>query len=75
MITIDEVIKVVISLGLKIEVPNLIGYTYSEAANILQNLGLLPSASGDTGGRVTEQSPSEGEFLDPEGFVEISFGN
>lgn len=75
LITIDEVIKVVISLGLKIEVPNLIGYTYSEAANILQNLGLLPSASGDTGGRVTEQSPSEGEFLDPEGFVEISFGN
>lgn len=75
LITIDEVIKVVISLGLKIEVPNLIGYTYSEAANILQNLGLLPSASGDTGGRVTEQSPPEGEFLDPEGFVEISFGN
>ena len=75
LITIDEVIKVVISLGLKIEVPNLIGYTYSEAANILQNLGLLPSASGDTGGRVTEQSPSEGEFLDPEGFVEISFEN
>ena len=75
LITIDEVIKVVISLGLKIEVPNLIGYTYSEAANILQNLGLLPSASGDTGGRVTEQSPSEGEFLDPDGFVEISFGN
>lgn len=75
LITIDEVIKVVISLGLKIEVPNLIGYTYSEAANILQNLGLLPSASGDTGGRVTEQSPTEGEFLDPEGFVEISFGN
>lgn len=75
LITIDEVIKVVISLGLKIEVPNLVGYTYSEAANILQNLGLLPSASGDTGGRITEQSPAEGEFLDPEGFVEISFGN
>lgn len=75
LITIDEVIKVVISLGLKIEVPNLVGYTYSEAANILQNLGLLPSASGDTGGRITEQSPTEGEFLDPEGFVEISFGN
>ena len=29
LITIDEVIKVVISLGLKIEVPNLIGYNYS----------------------------------------------
>jgi hypothetical protein len=34
---------------------------------------LLPSASGDTGGRVTSQNPEEGQFLDPEGFVELSF--
>jgi len=46
-----------------------------EASNILQDIGLLPSASGDTGGRVSEQSPQEGEFVDPEGFVELSFGN
>jgi serine/threonine-protein kinase len=75
IVTPQEVITVIVSLGLKAEVPNLIGYTYQEASNILQELGLLPSASGDTGGRVTSQSPEEGEFLDPEGFVELSFDN
>jgi hypothetical protein len=35
----------------------------------------LPSASGDTGGRVSGQNPEEGSFLDPEGFVELSFDN
>ena len=58
-----------------LEVPNLIGYTYQEASNILQEIGLLPSASGDTGGRVSGQNPEEGSFLDPEGFVELSFDN
>ena len=72
--TLDQVIQVVVSLGLKVEVPNVIGFTYQEASNILQEVGLLPSASGDTGGRVSDQSPKEGEFLDPEGFVELSFG-
>ena len=72
--TLDQVIQVIVSLGLKVEVPNVIGYTYQEASNILQEVGLLPSASGDTGGRVSDQSPKEGEFLDPEGFVELSFG-
>ena len=75
LVTNDQAIKVIISLGLKVEVPNLIGFTYQEASNILQEIGLLPSASGDTGGRVTQQSPQEGEFVDPEGFVELSFGN
>jgi len=75
LVTNDQIIKVIVSLGLKVEVPNLIGFTYQEASNILQDIGLLPSASGDTGGRVSEQSPQEGEFIDPEGFVELSFGN
>ena len=74
-VTIDQVIQVIVSIGLKIEVPNLIGLTYQEASNILQEIGLLPSASGDTGGRVSEQNPIEGEFIDPEGFVELSFGS
>ena len=73
IVTPQEVITVIVSLGLKAEVPNLIGYTYQEASNILQEIGLLPSASGDTGGRVTSQNPEEGQFLDPEGFVELSF--
>jgi len=72
--TLDQVIQVIVSLGLKVEVPNVIGFTYQEASNILQEVGLLPSASGDTSGRVSDQSPKEGEFLDPEGFVELSFG-
>ncbi len=72
--TLDQVIQVIVSLGLKVEVPNVIGFTYQEASNILQEVGLLPSASGDTGGRVSDQSPKEGEFLNPEGFVELTFG-
>ena len=75
LLTIDQVIQVIVSIGLKVEVPNLIGFTYQEASNILQEIGLLPSASGDTGGRVSEQNPREGEFIDPEGFVELSFGS
>ena len=75
IVTPEEVITLIVSLGLKAEVPNLTGYTYQEASNILQEIGLLPSASGDTGGRVTGQNPEEGSFLDPEGFVELSFDN
>ena len=74
IVTLDQVIQVIVSLGLKVEVPNVIGFTYQEASNILQEVGLLPSASGDTGGRVSDQSPKEGEFLNPEGFVELTFG-
>ena len=75
LVTVDQEIQVIVSIGLKVEVPNLIGFTYQEASNILQEIGLLPSASGDTGGRVSEQNPKEGEFIDPEGFVELSFGS
>lgn len=75
IVTPNQIIQVIVSLGLKIEVPNVIGFTYQEASNILQEAGLLPSASGDTGGRVNDQNPREGEFLDPESFVELSFGN
>ena len=75
LVTIDQIIQVIVSIGLKVEVPNLIGFTYQEASNILQEIGLLPSASGDTGGRVSEQNPREGECIDPEGFVELSFGS
>ena len=70
-----QIIQVIISLGLKIEVPNLIGLNYQEASTVLQEVGLLPSATGDTGGTVSDQTPKEGEFLDPEGFVELSFGS
>ena len=71
----SQIIQVIVSLGLKIEVPNVIGFNYQEASTILQEVGLLPSASGDTSGTVSGQVPEEGEFLDPEGFVELSFGS
>ena len=45
LVTIDQVIQIIVSIGLKVEVPNLIGFTYQEASNILQEIGLLPSAS------------------------------
>ena len=70
-----QIIQVIVSLGLKIEVPSLIGLNYQEASAVLQEVGLLPSAIGDTGGTVSDQAPKEGEFLDPEGFVELSFGS
>jgi len=70
-----QIIQVIVSLGLKIEVPSLIGLNYQEASTVLQEVGLLPSATGDTGGTVSDQAPKEGEFLDPEGFVELSFGS
>ena len=70
-----QIIQVIVSLGLKIEVPSLIGLNYQEASTVLQEVGLLPSATGDTGGTVSDQTPNEGEFLDPEGFVELSFGS
>ena len=70
-----QIIQVIVSLGLKIEVPSLIGLNYQEASTLLQEVGLLPSASGDTAGTVSDQTPKEGEFLDPEGFVELSFGS
>ena len=71
----SQIIQVIVSLGLKIEVPNIIGLNYQEASTILQEVGLLPSASGDTSGTVNGQVPEEGEFLDPESFVELSFGS
>ena len=70
-----QIIQVIVSLGLKIEVPSLIGLNYQEASTLLQEVGLLPSATGDTAGTISDQTPKEGEFLDPEGFVELSFGS
>ena len=71
----NQIIQVIVSLGLKIEVPSLIGLNYQEASTLLQEVGLLPSATGDTAGTISDQTPKEGEFLDPEGFVELSFGS
>ena len=75
IVTPDELIQVIVSLGIKIEVPEVEGLGYEGAINILEELGLVATVSGDTNGIVRKQMPRKGEFLEPEGVVELTFGN
>ena len=75
IVTPDELIQVIVSLGIKIEVPEVEGLGYEDAINILEELGLVATVSGDTNGIVRKQMPRKGEFLEPEGVVELTFGN
>ena len=75
IVTPDELIQVIVSLGIKIEVPEVEGLGYEDAINILEELGLIATVSGDTNGIVRKQMPRKGEFLEPEGVVELTFGN
>ena len=75
IVTPDELIQVIVSLGIKIEVPEVVGLGYEDAINILEELGLVVTVSGDTSGIVRKQIPRKGEFLEPEGVVELTFGS
>ena len=75
IVTPDELIQVVVSLGIKIEVPEVEGLGYEDAISILEELGLVATVSGDTNGIVRKQIPRKGEFLEPEGVVELTFEN
>ena len=75
VVTPDELIQVIVSLGIKIEVPEVAGLGYEDAINILEELGLVATVSGDTNGVVRKQIPRKGEFLEPEGVVELTFGS
>ena len=75
IVTPDELIQVIVSLGIKIEVPEVEGLGYEDAINILEELGLVVTVSGDTNGVVRKQIPRKGEFLEPEGVVELTFGS
>ena len=75
IVTPDELIQVIVSLGIKIEVPEVEGLRYEDAINILEELGLVVAVSGDTNGVVRKQIPRKGEFLEPEGVVELTFGS
>ncbi len=75
IVTPDELIQVIVSLGIKIEVPEVEGLDYEDAINILEKLGLVVTVSGDTNGVVRKQIPRKGEFLEPEGVVELTFGS
>ena len=75
IVTPDELIQVIVSLGIKIEVPEVEGLNYENAIKILEELNLVVTVNGDTSGLVRKQIPRKGEFLEPEGVVELTFGS
>jgi serine/threonine protein kinase len=75
IVTPDELIQVIVSLGIKVEVPEVEGLVYEDAINILEELGLVATVTGDTNGVVRKQIPRKGEFVEPEGVVELTFGS
>ena len=75
IVTPDELIQVIVSLGIRIEVPEVEGLKYDDAIRVLEELGLVATVSGDTNDVVRKQIPRKGEFIEPEGVVELTFGN
>ena len=75
IVTPDELIQVIVSLGIKIEVPEVEGLVYEDAINILEELGLVATVTGDTNGVVRKQIPRKGEFVEPDSVVELTFGS
>ena len=73
IITPEDIVTVIVSLGIKIEVPEVEGLSYQDAIDKLEEAGLVPAVSGDTNGVVRKQLPRKGEFLEPEGVVELTF--
>jgi len=73
IITPDDVVTIIVSLGIKIEVPEVEGLMYQDAIDKLEEAGLVATISGDTSGVVRKQLPRKGEFLEPEGVVELTF--
>ena len=75
IVTPDQLIQVVVSLGIIIEMPEVDGLTYEDAINILEELNLIPTVVGDTNGRVRKQIPRKGELVEPGQVVELTFGD
>ena len=75
IVTPEQLIQVIISLGIKIEVPEVEGLNYEDAIKILEELNLVVTVNGETSGVVRKQLPRKGEFLEPEGVVELTFGS
>jgi len=73
IVTPDQIISVIVSLGIKIEVPEVEGLNYQEALDRLEEAGLVATVSGDTNGRIVKQIPRGGELTDPESPVELTF--
>ena len=75
IVTPDQLIQVVVSLGIRIEMPEVDGLSYEDAINILEELNLVASVIGDTSGKVRKQIPRKGEFVEPGQVVELTFGD
>ena len=75
IVTPDQIIQVVVSLGIRIEMPEVDGLSYEEAINILEEIDLIPTIVGDTSGKVRMQIPRKGEFVEPGQVVELTFGD
>ena len=75
IVTPDQLIQVVVSLGIRIEMPEVDGLSYEDAIKILEELNLVPTIIGDTNGRVRQQIPRKGEFVEPGQVVELTFGD
>ena len=75
IVTPDQLIQVVVSLGIRIEMPEVDGLSYEDAINILEGLNLIPTIIGDTNGKVRQQIPRKGEFVEPGQVVELTFGD
>ena len=75
IVTPDQIIQVVVSLGIRIEMPEVDGLSYEDAISILEELDLSPTIVGDTSGKVRMQIPRKGEFVEPGQVVELTFGD
>ena len=75
IVTPDQLVQVVVSLGIRIEVPEVEGLKYEDAIKVLEELGLVVTVSGDTNDIVRKQIPRKGELIEPEGVVELTFGD
>ena len=73
IVTPDQIISVIVSLGIKVEVPEVEGLGYQEALDILEKAGLVATISGDTNGKIVKQIPRGGELADPETPIELTF--
>ena len=73
IVTPDQLIQVVVSLVIRIEMPEVDGLSYEDAINILEELNLVASVIGDTSGKVRKQIPRKGEFVEPGQVVELTF--
>ena len=73
IVTPDEIITIIYSLGIAIEVPEVEGLNYQDAINKLEEFGLVATVNGDTNGIVRKQIPRKGEFIEPEGVIELTF--